>query len=461
MYIISKKVLVIGLDCAVPSLVFEKYIDKLPNLKFLINNGLSAKMRSSDPPITIPAWLIMSTGVDAGFLGLYGFRHRVNFSYTDFWIANTQKIMMQKIWDILGDFGYKSCLIGIPPSYPIKRNEGWTISCFITPPGPNKQYTYPKELKLEIEALVKDYIFDIEFRIDDKDSLLKNLLEMTKRRHKIIKYLLKEKPWDFFMFVEIGLDRVQHAFWKYFDESHTRYEPGKFSDVIFNYYKLLDKNIGEYLKLIDKNTCVLVVSDHGAKAMSGCFCINEWLIQEGYLVLNKYPDKMTRLEQCDINWAKTKAWGWGGYYARIFFNIKGRESQGLIDPKDLEREKSTLMSKIKKIKTPNGTTMNNKIYEPKNLYKLVKGNPPDLMIYFDDLKWRSAGTIGHNKLYLEENDTGPDDAVHDFNGIFIMYDPKNKKKKHLDTISILDVAPTILDIYGLDIPEYMRGKIIK
>ena len=83
------------------------------------------------------------------------------------------------------------------------------------------------------------------------------------------------------------------------------------------------------------------------------------------------------------------------------------------------------------------------------------------MVYFDDLSWRSAGTIGHNKLYLEENDTGPDDMVHDYIGIFIFYDPKKKKKKRLETISILDVAPTILDFYGLDIPGYMRGKVIK
>jgi predicted AlkP superfamily phosphohydrolase/phosphomutase len=456
----ANKVIVIGLDCAPPRLVFNELLDQLPNLNFLIENGISAPMRSSDPPITIPAWMIMSSGCDAGFLGAYGFRHRKDNSYKDIWIANANKIKMQKVWDILGDFGIKSCLIGIPPTYPIKRIEGWMISGFITP-DITKKYTHPPDLKLEINSLVKDYMFDVVFRTDKKDQLRKDLLEMTKKRHKVIKYLLKEKPWDFFMFVEIGLDRLQHAFWKYFDEHHIRHEPGKYSEVIPEYYKLLDKQIGEILQIIDKDTKVLVVSDHGAKAMTGCFCINEWLIKENYLVLNKYPDKMTSLDDCDVDWSKTKAWGWGGYYARIFFNIKGREENGVIDPKDLDKEKKILIEKIKNIKDPSGKTMNNTIYEPKDLYKMVKGDPPDLMVYFEDLYWRSAGTLGHNKLYLDENDTGPDDAVHDFDGILILYDPKNKNKKKIERVSILDVAPTILNIFGIDIPGYMRGEVIK
>ncbi|MBD3226576.1 MAG: nucleotide pyrophosphatase [Candidatus Lokiarchaeota archaeon] len=456
----TRKVLVIGLDCAPPDLLFNKFIDDLPNLKYLINNGISAPMRSSDPPITIPAWMVMSSGVDPGFLGLYGFRHRKDNSYKDIWLANTQKVQMQKVWDIIGDFDIKSCLVGIPPTYPIKWVNGWTISGFLTPNN-KKQYTYPRDLKLEIKSLVDDYIFDVEFRTDKKDRLIKDLYKMTKKRHKVIKYLLKEKPWDFFMFVEIGLDRVQHAFWKFFDENHLRYEPNKYSDVIFGYYKLLDKQMGEILKIIDKNTIVIVVSDHGGKPMTGCFCINEWLIKEGYLVLNEYPDQMTSLDDCDVNWAKTKAWGWGGYYARVFFNIKGREQYGTIDPSDLEIEKQKLKEKILKIKDPTGKTMKNEVYEPKDLYKITKGDPPDLMVYFDDLFWRSAGTIGHNKLYLEENDKGPDDMVHDYYGVFILYDPKNKKSKKIDNVSILDVAPTILDLFEIDIPGYMRGKIIK
>ena len=90
---------------------------------------------------------------------------------------------------------------------------------------------------------------------------------------------------------------------------------------------------------------------------------------------------------------------------------------------------------------------------------MVNGNPPDLMIYFDDLNWRSAGTIGYDSPYLEENDTGPDDAVHDYNGIFIWYSRELRQKK-LDTVSIYDVFPTILRYYGLDV-EDVKGEVIE
>ncbi|GAH07689.1 unnamed protein product, partial [marine sediment metagenome] len=145
----SKKLVVIGLDCAAPKTLFEDFIDDCPNIKELMENGVYGKLRSSDPPITIPAWMVMSTGKKAGTLGIYGFRHRKENSYNDFWIVSSYTIKEPKIWDILGKNGLKSCLVGIPPSYPIQPINGWVISGFIAP-DTSSEYTYPPELKDEI-----------------------------------------------------------------------------------------------------------------------------------------------------------------------------------------------------------------------------------------------------------------------------------------------------------------------
>ncbi len=104
----KKKVIVIGLDCATPKTLFEDFKDDCPNISNLMNKGIYGKLRSSDPPITVPAWMVMATGKKAGTLGIYGFRHRKENSYTDFWVANSQNIKEPKIWDILGKKGYKS-----------------------------------------------------------------------------------------------------------------------------------------------------------------------------------------------------------------------------------------------------------------------------------------------------------------------------------------------------------------
>ena len=454
----NKKVFIIGLDSTPPEILFDQK-EKFPNIKKLIENGLYGKLTSSHPPITIPAWMVMCTSKNPGRLGLYGFRHRKDYSYKDIWIATSQSIKEKTVWDVLTEYKKTSCLVSIPPSYPPKTINGNLISCFITPDA-EKDYTYPPELKYEIEEKFGPYKFDVKFRTNEKEKLKEEIFQMTEQRFRVIKHLLQNKKWDFFMFVEIGVDRIQHAFWKYMDKEHHLYEPNnKFETVIIDYYSFIDEKIGELLSLLDDNISVLVVSDHGAKRMKGAFCINEWLIKEGYLALKNRPSQVISLNDAEIDWSKTKAWGWGGYYARVFLNVEGREISGTIKPENFEKEREELAQRIKEIKGPNGEKWETKVFKPSDLYPEYRGDYPDLMVYFDDLYWRSAGTLGHPTLYLPENDTGPDDAVHAQEGIYIIYAPwkniKGKKDAH-----ILDIAPTILNLMDIPIPEDMEGKPI-
>ena len=454
------KALIIGLDCASPELAFDKLQTRLPNLGRLRENGIYGKLKSCIPAITIPAWLVMMTGKTPGKLGLYGFRHRRVYSYTDIWIANSQKISQRALWDILKQANKKSCLVGVPPSYPPFEVNGNLISCFITP-GIDKEYTYPPKLKAEIENVVGEYMFDVEFRTEERDVLLSQLYEMTRRRFEVIKYLLKTKDWDLLMFVEIGIDRIHHAFWRFSDKEHHLYQPGnRYENVIPDYYHYLDERIGEVLSLVDDDTAALVVSDHGAKRMKGAFCVNEWLAKQGYLVLRSKPTTKTSLEKADVDWAKTKAWGWGGYYARIFLNVDGREPQGIIKPKDYEIERNKLINKLENIAGPNGEKWQTKVFKPDKTFDEYNGDWPDLMVYFDDLSWRAAGTIGYDTLYLTENDTGPDDAVHAEDGMFILYNPRQDYRGTRMDNDIMDIAPTILDLMGLETPQDMKGTSI-
>ena len=451
------KLLVIGLDCATPQLVFEQYAEQLPNIHRLMKEGAYGRLESCHPPITIPAWMVLCTSTTPGELGIYGFRHRKGFSYNEGYIANSLSVKREKIWDILAKHGKRVCIVSIPPGYPPTPVNGDLISCFITPDA-DREYTFPPNLKQEVEKLVGPYPFDVEFRIEDRDGLLKNLNEMTEKHFQVIEHLLTTREWDFFMFNEIGVDRLHHAFWKFFDKDHPKYVAGNpYEHVGLEYYKRIDQHIGTLLSLIPPDTVVLVVSDHGAKGMRGAFCFNEWLIKEGYLVLKSRPEKVTELEKVDIDWARTKAWAWGGYYARVFFNVKGRETQGVIDPKDLDRERDKLARKIEDIRDPTGRRMDTKAYRPTDLYPTSVGDAPNLMVYFDDLYWRSAGTIGHESLYLSENDTGPDDAVHAQHGIFILYNPKTKAIGKIPDVKILDVAPTLLKTMGIEVPKTMSG----
>ena len=165
-------------------------------------------------------------------------------------------------------------------------------------------------------------MFDVK-RTDDRDEFLKKLYEMTETRFKVIKYLISKEQWDYFMFVEIGFDRLHHMFWKYHDKLHPKYPPNnKYEQVIPDYYRYFDGKIGEILSQADDDTYIILVSDHGTGGMKGAFCVNEWLVQEGLLVLERYPDRVTPFQDLAVDWGQTRAWSEGraSITTRYWFN---------------------------------------------------------------------------------------------------------------------------------------------
>jgi ATP sulfurylase len=458
----KKRVLILGLDCGEPSLVFDKFRDEMPNLKRLASSGVWGKLESVTPPITVPAWMCSMTSKDPGQLGVYGFRNRADHSYEKMFTANARSMTEPAVWDYLGHAGKQSFLVGVPPSFPPKPVSGGMIGCFLSPSTQSK-FTYPENLREEVLRVAPNYLVDVpNFRTDDKQWLLQKIYEMTEDHFKVIRYLMKEKPWDLLMSVEIGVDRLHHGFWKYHDVTHPKHEPGNpLVNSIHDYYVWLDKQIGGVLELIDDDTSVIVMSDHGAKKMDGGITINEWLINEGYLVLDDKPQGVVPLEKVKVNWDKTRAWGSGGYYGRLFLNVQGREPNGVIPPHEYERVRDELIAKLSAIPDEKGRPIATRVLKPQQIYRATKNIPPDLIVIFGDLYWRAVGSIGLNALHTFENDTGPDDANHAQMGMFIYHDPRrNLGGRELQGLQLLDIAPTVLSELGQPVPPDMIGKTI-
>ncbi|MFO0838040.1 MAG: alkaline phosphatase family protein [Phycisphaerae bacterium] len=453
------KIAVIGLDCAEPGLVFDAWLDRLPNIRRLMQSGLHGQLESCMPPITVPAWSCMTTSKDPGTLGVYGFRNRKDHTYDGLSIATNLAIKEPRVWDLLAAAGKKSISIGVPQTYPITRPpNGLQVTCFLTP-GIDSDYTHPKELKQEIASVVGEYIIDCkDFRTENKKWLLEQIYEMTDKRFKLCKHLLATKPWDLFWMVEMGTDRIHHGFWQFMDKQHHRYEAGNpFEHAIRDYYAHLDKLIGELLETIELNTtAVWIVSDHGAKRMDGGFCFNDWLIREGLLTMKQPVTAKNAFKFDEVDWTKTKVWGEGGYYARCFINREGRESQGQVKAAEYEAFRDEMIRRIEALRDHRGRPMNNRAYKPENIYRKVNGVAPDLVVIFGDLHWRSVGTIGNPDVYTFENDTGPDDANHAQQGMYILSHPSLGAGKRRDA-SLYDVTPTILKMMGQKATEGMVG----
>ncbi len=426
----TKRFFAIGLDCAAPELVFERWAADLPNLRQLAENGIWGELESSFPCITVPAWSCMLSGRDPGELGIYGFRNRADHTYDGNFIATGNYVRVKRVWDYLSEVGKESVIVGVPQTFPIRPLKGRMISGFLTP-GIHSQFTYPAELKAQVLSIAPDYAVDVsDFRTDKKDELLERILTMTEDRFRVVDQLLREAEWDFFMVMEIGVDRIHHGFWSYQDPEHRRYQPGnRFENAIHDYYVEIDRWIGRWLRAIPDHTAVLVVSDHGAKRMDGGICLNEWLWREGYLAFEEEPapDEIVRLDDLDIDWSKTTAWGAGGYYGRVFINVRGREPEGIVEPEDYENVRRELADRIRSIPDHEDRPIGTRVHTAEEMYRSVNGVPPDLMVYFGDLLWRSVGTLGYDGIHTFENDTGPDDCNHAPNGLFILHDPERSE----------------------------------
>jgi predicted AlkP superfamily phosphohydrolase/phosphomutase len=436
--------MLIGLDCAEPALVLERWRDELPTLSGLMERGRSGRLRSVVPPITVPAWSCMMASRTPGDLGVYGFRNRVDHSYDNLVIADGTAIEAPRLWDLATRYGKPSIVIGVPGTYPPRPLNGVLVSCFMTP-SRESGFTYPPLLAREIEETVGEYLFDCtDFRTDDKESLLRQVYEMTDRRFELAEHLLETRPWELFALVEIGLDRMHHAFWG--------------DPVILDYLRHLDGLIARLLGHADDDTVVLVVSDHGAKAMEGGIRINEWLRGEGLLRTLREPEGVESLADVGVDWGGTTAWGEGGYYSRVFLNVEGREPQGTVPAADYERVRSELAARIAAIPGPDGEPFATRVHTPEELYDEANGVPPDLLVFFDDLAWRAVGTVGGEEgVHTSENDTGPDGANHAQDGLLIMAGP-GVEPGRAETMDLLDVAPTVLELMGLEPLPSMRGE---
>ncbi len=458
-----KKLFVFGIDGAMPEKIFGEWLDELPNIKKLMEQGCYAKLNSTIPPLSGVAWTSMRTGKPPAEHGIFEYIYRKKNSYTDIGVISANNIKAKSVWHIASEEGKRSVACLVPVTWPIKPFNGTMVSGVLTP-GIESEYTLPKELKNEIGNLFDEpFIIELyDHRKLSKQELLERCIKMTKMHFKLMKYLLQNKEWDLFFGTIVASDWVNHGFFKYMDKEHRNYEPNsEFKNALKDYYKLVDKNLGELIGLLKEDTTIILVSDHGIARMHNRINLSDWLLKKGYLVLKQQVEKKTPLKPEMIDWTKTKAWAIGAYEGQIFINLKGREPQGCVEEEDYENLINEIQTGLSQITGDDGAALETKFFRKKQDF-IGKNNQhaPDLMVYFDDLHYGCNNAFIHNEtMWNIETLKGKDDAGHSRQGIFIMN--KSKQKGDFGEIDILDVAPTILKKLGVKIPEDFKGKVIE
>ena len=159
----SRRLAVIGLDCVTPELLFGPWLDEMPNVRRLMDDGMHGNLMSTVPPITVPAWMAMMTSQDPGMLGIYGFRNRGFVAYEDTFTVNAAHVTAPTVWNHLSRHRLRSVVMGVPLTYPPKPLNGVLVGCFLTP-DTNAQFTYPPEFQSQLNSLAGgEYIIDPAF----------------------------------------------------------------------------------------------------------------------------------------------------------------------------------------------------------------------------------------------------------------------------------------------------------
>jgi predicted AlkP superfamily phosphohydrolase/phosphomutase len=482
------KTLIIALDGAGWDLL-EYVISSglMPRLKALIKSGVKGELLSTVPPVTAPAWASFMTGKDPGKHGLYDFlkydREKKQIS-----LADSASLGGQTIWEAFSGAGVKMGLMHLPLTYPPFKVNGFMISGIPTPEA-GRLYTYPAGLASELRASAGPYLTMVNptaYALKREKGIiaLNDKLRHTNRKIcECAKYLLDKWELDFFMVHFQSFDVIQHALgYRLFSETENG---GAWKNsllaLIQEYFSELDEIIDVLARLFGPSLR-MVISDHGFGKVSGRININNYLERSGFLKTNSRAPlkdlirrlpfshalirfardlsphfnigrkldfkKDTLLDGSIINWEKTRACVLhGGVWGLLYINAGGEQEK-----KRLREELKELLSLIR---DEVGRPVIEKIYDAEDVYSGPwLASAPDLVLApckgFEIKSGMGGGRLLQKIKY----------ASHLQSGVLMAAGENIKPDSRLNGARLIDLAPTLLSLYGLPVPQEMDGKIL-
>ena len=481
----TKKLIIIGIDSGDLNLI-EKYLPQLPNFQKVFKNGVYGKLKTTVPPLTPCAWSSFMTSKNPGKHGIYDFAYLGEDKKLK--LFDSTKREDKDIWQILSDHGYKSIVFNVPMTYPAYPINGLMVTDFTTPTL-ESDFTYPASLKQSLLEKFPNYKISEESKfsekISDQREFLKEIYEILDLRAEVFQWLLDNNQWDLAMVVFGANDHINHWYRRFAGN-----EKSEFKDALLEGYKRTDVKVGELLnKYPDAN--FMFMSDHGTGKYHKDVNLNHWLLKNKYIyfkkgkggffktvldklgisasdltkialnlglwkIINKLGIKQSLVKHTsrtfeDIDWEKTKAYSFG-YYGPIYVTAK----------QDREKIISELKEKLLKLKGLDGQKLISDIWTKDKLYHgRYEHRMPDLIFAMQDFTYgcSSSFAFGGNKLFTDPKTFKNGD--HSICGMFAGIGPdfKNTGDK-LEEANILDIAPTVLKIFDIEIPDDFDGKAL-
>lgn len=296
----------------------------------------------------------------------------------------------------------------------------------------------------------------------DEDAFLKQCYLIHDERERMFFDALEKTPRGACVCVFDTTDRVQHMFWRFIDPRHpaakSEAEVSRYGGVIGDLYQRMDRLVGRILDQIGDGV-LMVVSDHGFKSFAHGVNVNSWLWRNGYLALK---DGARRSGEwfADVDWQRTRAYAMG--LNGLYINQKGRERGGIVPPGEATRSlKQELRAKLQALVDPEtGVAPMPRVFDSEAAFGgPYRENAPDLIIGYaegyragwDSVKGKVTESVLEDNCKAWSGDHCIDPRL--VPGVLFA-----NRKVECDRPAIIDVAPTVLDWFGLPRPLHMDGK---
>ncbi|MFQ5856010.1 MAG: alkaline phosphatase family protein [Anaerolineae bacterium] len=502
----NKRVLIIGLDGGTLD-VIEPWAEAghLPNFRRLLREGCSGRLKSTIPALSPPAWTSFMTGVNPGKHGLFDFLKRRPGSYELQPVRNDLP-SLDTMFAWASRHGRRVGVLNVPMTYPPEWVNGFMVSGLGAPD--DVDYAYPAGLADELRASGYRINNAIVYEPGREDAFIRDVMDTTDRRAEVALQLMNREPWDLFTVVFRNLDGVLAFLWAFMDETHPRHDPQlgeRYGDAVLRYHQLLDRRLGDFLAAVDDNTVVLIMSDHGGGPLYKEVYLNVWLQQEGFQRLrqgvgavsgaramlrragltresltqlvgwrnvNRMKDQlpawltaMVPRATPDIaevvDWSQTLAYSFG-YIGQIYINLRGREPHGIVQPgSEYRRVVDEIVGRLWELEDPEtGERVVDAIYLRDDIYHGPHAHEgPDI-----NVTMRGMSYISHLGLeFVGEQVFGPapnyETGTHRQYGMLVVWGP-GVRQGHIENVEIIDLAPTILHMLGVPVPEDMDGRVL-
>jgi predicted AlkP superfamily phosphohydrolase/phosphomutase len=286
-----------------------------------------------------------------------------------------------------------------------------------------------------------------EGAIDEDDFLLQTRLIQSEREEMFFSALDHQQSGVVACVFDTS-DRVQHMFYRYLDPAHS---VGRHSGVIERMYCDMDRLVGRTLEHASEHTAVFVLSDHGFCSFRRGVNLNSWLSENGYLTVDNGA----------IDWPRTRAFtvGLGGLY----LNVRGREAQGTVDPADISGLSAELISHLAGLRDEaTGQIAIQNVYAAKGIYSGPYLNAaPDLIVGYARgyrASWDAA--LGKVSTHIFEDNLKAWSGDHCVDPPLVPGVLFSNQKIDAEDPGIEDMAPTALQFFGIQPPEWMEGKSV-